>query len=210
MRNSDCNGVRYVIKPGDTLYSISRMYNVPLAYILRANSDIDIYNLYVGLEICIPYVNPYINIIPIRPWPIYTPQEPPRRPEQSRPEPPRPPMPPNRPEPPRPQQPPSMPEPPRPQQPPSRPEQPRPQQPSSMPMPRMDRQSISDEVNNNSYVIINYVVKQNETMQDVLRRFDLKLSDVVRFNRLDEIVLKPGTVLRVPNTNVMDEQKYEE
>ena len=178
MRYSDCYGERYVVRPGDTLYSISRGFNVPLPYILRANQGIDIYNIYVGMELCIPYVYPNYNVVPIRPWPInvITP-----RPEPPRPEPPRP-------------------QPPRPQQPPMPPRS----------MPRMDQQSIADDPDDNSYVIINYVVKQDESMQDVLRRFGLKLSDVARFNRLDEIILKPGIILRVPNTNAMDEQKYEE
>ena len=82
--------------------------------------------------------------------------------------------------------------------------------PRPIPQPRMDRQSLSEDNVDNSYVVINYVVKQNESMQDVLDRFGLKLSDVARFNRLDEIVLKPGTILRIPNTNAMDESKYEE
>ncbi len=49
-----CNGTIYVIKKGDTLYSISRKYNVPLAMILRANPYADVYNLKVGDEICVP------------------------------------------------------------------------------------------------------------------------------------------------------------
>ena len=73
MKYSDCNGEIYVVQPGDTLYSISRRYNMPLAFILRANQDIDIYRLYVGMEICIPYINPYIDVIPIRPFPIIIP-----------------------------------------------------------------------------------------------------------------------------------------
>ncbi len=46
----------YVIGNGDTLYSISREYNVPLPLILRLNPFVDIYNLQVGDEICIPVI----------------------------------------------------------------------------------------------------------------------------------------------------------
>ena len=49
-----CNGIIYTIKKGDTLYSISGRFKVPLARILRANPYIDIYNLQVGEQICIP------------------------------------------------------------------------------------------------------------------------------------------------------------
>jgi len=51
-----------MIEPGDTLYSISRRYNVPLALILRANPFVDIYNLQVGDEICIPDMGPISQI----------------------------------------------------------------------------------------------------------------------------------------------------
>lgn len=48
--------MNYVIGQGDTLYSISREYNVPLPLILRLNPFVDIYNLQVGDEICIPVI----------------------------------------------------------------------------------------------------------------------------------------------------------
>lgn len=56
-----CNGIRYIIRQGDTLYRISRTYRVPLALILRANPYVDVYNLQVGDEICIPLVPQYIK-----------------------------------------------------------------------------------------------------------------------------------------------------
>ncbi len=206
MRYPDCNGLVYVIQPGDTLYNISRRFNIPLAYILRANSDIDIYNLYVGLQICIPYTNPYVSTVPVLPWPGVDPPPMPQGPGPVRPPRPEPP----RPEPARPPRPqgPGPVIPPRPE--PARP--PRPQEPGPMRLQEQqssDRRSIADDYNAGTYVIINYVVKNEETIQDILRRFGLNLSDVVRFNQLDQIILKPGTVLKVPNTNVMDEQKYE-
>lgn len=54
MNNYRCNGILYTINKGDTLYNISRRYNVPLALIMRANQFVDIYNLQVGSKICIP------------------------------------------------------------------------------------------------------------------------------------------------------------
>lgn len=56
-----CNGTRYTIKKGDTLYSISRQYDVPLAMILRANPYVDVYNLQIGQSICIPTEAPIIS-----------------------------------------------------------------------------------------------------------------------------------------------------
>lgn len=54
MNYSSCNGVVYVIKPGDTLYKVSLRYGIPLALILRANPYADIHNLQVGDKLCIP------------------------------------------------------------------------------------------------------------------------------------------------------------
>lgn len=49
-----CNGMMYAVKEGDTLYSISMKYNIPLALLLRANPYVDVYNLQVGETICVP------------------------------------------------------------------------------------------------------------------------------------------------------------
>lgn len=51
---NECKGTVYTISKGDTLYSISRKYQVPLAWILRANPYMDVYNLQIGETICIP------------------------------------------------------------------------------------------------------------------------------------------------------------
>lgn len=53
-----CNGENYVIQEGDTLYSISRKYHVPMQVILRANPFVDIYNLRIGSRLCIPKAPP--------------------------------------------------------------------------------------------------------------------------------------------------------
>lgn len=49
-----CEGITHTIKKGDTLYSISRQHNVPIAMIIRANPYVDVYNLKVGETICVP------------------------------------------------------------------------------------------------------------------------------------------------------------
>lgn len=49
-----CNGFAYTIKQGDTLYALGKKYNVPVADIIRANPFINVYNLRIGMEICIP------------------------------------------------------------------------------------------------------------------------------------------------------------
>ena len=43
MNRRYCNGMVHVIKPGDTLYQLSRYYRIPMAMLLRANPYVDLY-----------------------------------------------------------------------------------------------------------------------------------------------------------------------
>ncbi len=63
MNRRYCNGMVHVIKPGDTLYQLSRYYRIPMAMLLRANPYVDVYNLQVGQEICIPMVRVHQGMI---------------------------------------------------------------------------------------------------------------------------------------------------
>ncbi len=49
-----CDGMMVTVQQGDTLYSLSMRYQVPLAVLLRANPYVDVYNLQVGERICVP------------------------------------------------------------------------------------------------------------------------------------------------------------
>lgn len=104
-----CNGIIYTIKKGDTLYSLSSRFKVPLARILRANPYIDIYNLQIGEQICIPKC-PTCN-------PFY---------------------------------------------------------------------------------LLSYIIKENETILDILNRFGIELDDFLKYNNLNGIVLYPGMKLQIP------------
>lgn len=48
--------IDHEIKKGDTLYSISRRYNVDIEAIIMANPYINVYNLSIGDVICLPCV----------------------------------------------------------------------------------------------------------------------------------------------------------
>ncbi len=48
----------YVIREGDTLYGIARNFGIGLESLMSANSDIDPYNMHVGMRICIPPQRP--------------------------------------------------------------------------------------------------------------------------------------------------------
>lgn len=65
MAKNPCHGITHVIKEGDTLYTISRSYRVPLGFLLRSNPYLDIYNLQIGDEICIPCMK--YNAPPMKP-----------------------------------------------------------------------------------------------------------------------------------------------
>lgn len=144
-----CEGKVHVIREGDSLYKISKMYEVPLALIMRANPYVDVYNLKVGEEVCIP-------VVMERP-------QPPMRPER-----PQPPMRPERP------------------QPPMNPE--RPVRPITMP-------GLGNVGMEN---ILTYVVKDEDTLEDLLDYFDIDLEDLLKFNTSGKIWLKPGETIRIP------------
>ena len=46
----------HVIRTGDTLYRLSREYGVKMSALMMANPFVDVYNLRVGDELCIPRV----------------------------------------------------------------------------------------------------------------------------------------------------------
>lgn len=54
INNCRCRGFYYVIKEGDTLYNISRTYEVSVSDLIMANPYINVYNLQINDEICIP------------------------------------------------------------------------------------------------------------------------------------------------------------
>lgn len=49
-----CIGFVHTIEKGDTLYLIGKKYNVRVSALIFANPYLDIYNLQVGDQICIP------------------------------------------------------------------------------------------------------------------------------------------------------------
>lgn len=44
----------HTVKMGDTLYMIAKMHHITLDALMRANPDIDPYNLRIGTQLCIP------------------------------------------------------------------------------------------------------------------------------------------------------------
>ena len=51
-----CRGQVYKVQKGDTLYSISRKYNLKVRDLMKANPFVNVYQLPVGEELCIPVV----------------------------------------------------------------------------------------------------------------------------------------------------------
>lgn len=50
----NCTGFVYVVKEGDTLYKIAKEYDLKLIDVLRFNPYVNVYNLQVGDELCLP------------------------------------------------------------------------------------------------------------------------------------------------------------
>lgn len=116
-----CNGIIYTIKKGDTLYALSNRFEVPLAKILRANPYIDIYNLKIGDQICIPKC-PDCN-------PFY---------------------------------------------------------------------------------LMTYLVKDGESILDVLNRFGIELEDLLKFNNLNGMMLSTGLKLQIPMKKEREDETEKE
>lgn len=53
-RPARCRGYVHVVEEGDTLYKLARKYDVKLFDIMRLNPYVNVYNLQIGDEICIP------------------------------------------------------------------------------------------------------------------------------------------------------------
>lgn len=53
-----CNGILHQIQRGDNLYRLSQHYKVSVEDIMDANPYIDIYNLPIGGQLCIPVPRP--------------------------------------------------------------------------------------------------------------------------------------------------------
>ena len=49
-----CRGIYHVIEQGDTLYSLGKRYHVSVSDLIRANPYVNVYNLRIGEELCIP------------------------------------------------------------------------------------------------------------------------------------------------------------
>lgn len=49
-----CRGIIHVIEKGDTLYNLGQRYHVSVSRIMYANPYVNIYNLQIGDELCIP------------------------------------------------------------------------------------------------------------------------------------------------------------
>lgn len=49
-----CRGIVHVIENGDTLYLLGKKYHISVTQIMYANPYVNIYNLQVGDELCIP------------------------------------------------------------------------------------------------------------------------------------------------------------
>ncbi|MCI5996452.1 MAG: LysM domain-containing protein [Blautia sp.] len=60
-----CMGFMHVVKKGDTLYKLGKEYGVTVSALLFANPYINVYNLQVGDELCIPKIRPMVMPVPM-------------------------------------------------------------------------------------------------------------------------------------------------
>ena len=53
-----CRGILHIVEAGDTLYKIGKKYGVSVSRIMYANPYVNVYNLQIGDEICVPVMLP--------------------------------------------------------------------------------------------------------------------------------------------------------
>ncbi len=129
-----CRSILHIVRPGDTLYKISRKYGVPLSWVMYANPYVDIYNLQVGEKLCIP--GGFDN--------------------ETKP-----------------------------------------------PKPICPGNGCDSEDNNPPSMggmvsVFLYVIKDVQSIQDVLDKFGITLEDLLKENNLGNIMLQPGTAMKIP------------
>ena len=47
-------------------------------------------------------------------------------------------------------------------------------------------------------VLVDYVIGEEETLEDVLRKFHMDLEDLLKYNGLRAIALKKGSIIKIP------------
>lgn len=60
-----CYGFIHVIEKGDTLYKLGKKYGVKVSALMFANPYVNVYNLQVGDELCIPRLRPIVVPVPL-------------------------------------------------------------------------------------------------------------------------------------------------
>ena len=124
-----CEGREHIIKEGDTLYKISRMHNVPLDELLKANALVNVYNLKVGDKICVPMIsNDDDNLRPNKP-----------------------------------------------------------------------ENNMSEDIDYKRMFV--YVVKDGDTLDNILSKYNIEMDDLMKANKQNRVMLKPGSIVIVPAVN---------
>lgn len=54
MNQQMCRGMLYRVESGDTLYSISRRFDLTVRELMQVNPFVNVYNLQIGEELCLP------------------------------------------------------------------------------------------------------------------------------------------------------------
>ena len=54
MQTNSCKGAVYVVKEKDSLYKIAKAHGVRVKDIMRQNPFVNVYNLQIGDELCVP------------------------------------------------------------------------------------------------------------------------------------------------------------
>ena len=53
--------------------------------------------------------------------------------------------------------------------------------------------------------LITYIIKDAETLKDILDKFDIDLEDFIENNNMSTVLLKPGMTINIPDRRVGEE-----
>lgn len=64
--------------------------------------------------------------------------------------------------------------------------------------------------NCNPFYLMSYIIKDDETLLDVLNRFGIELEDLLKYNNLNGMLLKTGSKLQIPVRREEDAEEDDE
>ena len=70
--------------------------------------------------------------------------------------------------------------------------------PGRKPVPGNPPYIVVPEDFEDAFILVDYVIKEGDTLEQLLERFDVDLEDLLKYNGMHAITLKTGNILKIP------------